>query len=189
MEHLNLSTLSAKTADEAKAWELLEQMRWDGKPVCPHCGSVGQHYFLTPKNGVSRASGTKRKPSIRRVWKCREKECRKQFSALTGTIMEGSKIKVSTWLAVMYRMCSSKNGMSSREVQRDYGLSMEAAWFLTHRIREAMKRDPVAGMLFGTVVADETWVGPNPRNFRKGKRFQADHMKREHKTAVLSLVS
>ena len=111
MDNLNLRTLSAKTADEAQAWELLEQMRWDGKPVCPHCGSVAKHYFLTPKNGVSRASGAKRKPSVRRVWKC--KDCRQQFSALTGTIMEGSKVKVSTWLQVMYRMCSSKNGISS----------------------------------------------------------------------------
>ncbi len=187
MENLNLSTLSAKTADEAKAWELLEQMRWDGTPVCPHCGSVAKHYFLIPRNGVSRASGAKRKPSIRRVWKC--KDCRRQFSALTGTIMEGSKVKVSTWLAVMYRMCSSKNGISSREVQRDYGISMEAAWFLTHRIREAMKREPLAGLLRGTVIADETYIGPNPRNFKKSKRFAQDHYPREHKIPVLSLVN
>ncbi|MEX2269355.1 MAG: IS1595 family transposase [Acidimicrobiia bacterium] len=185
MEHFNLGTLSAKITDEASAYELLEQMRWDGKPVCPHCGSVAKHYFLNPQNGGRKTRTGNVSP--RRVWKC--KDCRKQFSALTGTIMEGSKVKVGTWLHVMYRMCSSKNGISSREVQRDYGISMEAAWFLTHRIREAMKRDPIAGMLRGTIVADETWIGPNPKNFRKGKRFQANHAKGEHKTPVLSLVN
>lgn len=140
---------------------------------------------MNPQNGGRKTRTGKVSP--RRVWKC--KDCRKQFSALTGTIMEGSKIKVGTWLRVMYEMCASKNGVSSREVQRKYGISMEAAWFLTHRIREAMRRDPMAGLLRGTVIADETYLGPNPRNFKNGKRFQADHYKRDHKTAVLSLVS
>jgi len=186
MENLNFRTLSAKAADEASAWELLEQMRWDGRPVCPHCGSVAAHYFLTPKNGVSRASGKKRNPSVRRVWKC--KDCRRQFSALTGTIMEGSKVKVGTWLQVMYEMCASKNGVSSREVQRKYGISAEAAWFLTHRIREAMRRDPIAGLLHGTVIADETWIGGKPKNRHRKQRFDETYND-DHKSVVLSLVS
>lgn len=175
--------LADQTPDEASAYLLLEQMRWDGKLVCPHCGSVAQHYFLNPQNGGRKTRTGKVSP--RRVWKC--KDCRKQFSALTGTIMEGSKVKVATWLRVMFEMCTSKNGVSSREVQRKYGVSMEAAWFLTHRIREAMKRDPLAGKLWGEVQADETWIGGEPKNRHRKQRLDPDYNK-AHKSTVMSLV-
>ena len=84
-----------------------------GKPVCPHCGSIDKHYFLEPRNGVSRETSTG-KQTQRRLWKC--SQCRKQFSALTGTVMHGSHIRIRTWLFVAFEFASSKNGVS---VSRD----------------------------------------------------------------------
>jgi transposase-like protein len=156
-----------RLSSEADAYELLEDLRWDGVPVCPHCGSVAQHYFLTPANGTTRKTRTGAS-SERRVWKCRD--CRKQFSVLTGTIFHGSKIAVRTWVMVVLEMCAAKNGVSAREIERKYDLSPKSAWFMLHRIREAMKQEPLAGLLSGGVQADETWIGGNPKNRHKGER-------------------
>ena len=109
-----------------------------------------------------RAAGPNRKLSQRRVWKCAK--CRKQFSVLTGTIFHGTKVPIETWLMVMVQMCSAKNGISAREIERMHGVTPETAWYMLHRLREAMKREPLVGMLSGTIVADETWIGGNPKN-------------------------
>ena len=68
------------------------------------------------------------------------------------------------WVLVIFEMASSKNGVSAREIERKYDLTPRTAWFMLHRIREAMKREPMADLLSGRVVADETWYGGNPRN-------------------------
>jgi transposase-like protein len=182
---LSIPKLVEKILDEAKAYEFLEGLRWPNGPICPHCGN-DKAYFLTPKNGVGRGSGKKRNLSVRRVWKCAK--CRKQFSVLTGTVMHGSKISVRTWVFVLFEMCSSKNGVSAREIARKYEVTDEAAWFMTMRIREGMKRDPLAGLLTGIVTADETWIGGNPRNRHKRQRHAQDNNKNDNKTVVLSLV-
>src|SRR5579884_1545873 len=140
---LSIPQLASKLQSEADAYKFLEDLRWpDGEQVCPHCGVKRQHYFLKPSNGAARRTnrGTL---SQRRVWKCAA--CRKQFSVLTGTIFHGSHIPVRTWVFVVFEMASSKNGVSPREIERKYGLTAKTAWFMTHRIREAMKRDPLAG--------------------------------------------
>ena len=111
-------------------------------PVCPHCESTGV-YFLNPANGVSRKTRTGAN-SERRVWKCGA--CRKQFSATTGTVFHGSKISIRKWLFVFFEMCANKNGIAAREIERKYELTPKSAWFMTQRIREAMKRDPLAGL-------------------------------------------
>jgi hypothetical protein len=121
------------------------------------------------------------------VWKCAEGGCRKQFSVLTNTIMHRTKISVRAWVFTMYEMCASKNGVSAREIQRKYEVTAEAAWFMCHRIREAMKREPLAGLLSGTVIADETWIGGKPHNRHRKQRY-ADGYAADHKTPVLSLV-
>jgi transposase-like protein len=162
---LTLKNLSDHVQDEHDAYLLLEELRWKGTPVCAHCGH-DKAYFLTPKGG-SRGTGLKdkngeRTRSIRRVWKCAK--CRKQFSVLTGTIFHGTKVSLRTWLMVMVQMSSAKNGISAREVERMHGVTPETAWFMLHRLRESMKRDPLAGLLAGTVVADETWIGGKPKN-------------------------
>jgi transposase-like protein len=161
MDELSIPALAEKIPTEADAYRLLEDLRWDGRPICPHCGSVRQHYFLKPSNGTARRTRTG-SMSQRRVWKCAD--CRKQFSVLTGTIFHGTKIPVRKWLFVIFEMCSSKNGVAAREIQRKYDLTEKSAWFMLHRIREAMKREPLAGLLSGRVVADETWIGGKPSN-------------------------
>jgi len=182
---INLLELADRLRTEADAYEYLEELRWAGQPFCPHCGSVREHYFLKPANGSSRKT-TRGSSSERRVWKCAE--CRKQFTVLTGTIFHGTKIPVRKWLLVIFDMASCKNGMSAREIERKYDLATKTAWFMAHRIREAMKREPIAGLLTGRVVADETWYGGKPSNRHKSARKPR---KQGHtdKTPIVSLIS
>lgn len=184
-QRLSLIKLTDQLRTEADAYVYLEQMRWGDRPSCPHCGSVRTPYFLKPSNGSSRKTRTG-SASQRRVWKCAD--CRKQFSVLTGTLLHGSKIPVRTWVLVMFEMATNKNGMSAREIERKYDITAEAAWFMAHRLREAMKRDPVAGLLTGRVVADETWYGGRHKN-----RHMSDKRARGKgivdKTPIMSLVS
>jgi transposase-like protein len=187
---LSIPQLATKLQTEADAYKFLEDLRWPtGEPVCPHCGSVARHYFLTPQNGTARKTRTG-SMSQRRVWKCRD--CRKQFSVLTGTIFHGSKIPVRTWVFVVFEMASSKNGVSAREIERKYELTPKTAWFMMHRIREAMKREPLAGLLSGRVVADETWIGGKPSNRHGGAVRGRPRKPGPHdslKTPVVSLIS
>ncbi len=198
---LTLAELRKRVDNEHDAYLLLEELRWHGTPVCSHCGH-DKAYFLKPKNGTSRGTGRKhqdggRTMSVRRVYKCAR--CRKQFSVLTGTIFHGTKVPLSDWLTVMVLMCSAKNGISAREVERLIGVTPETAWYMLHRLREAMKREPLAGMLTGTIVADETWIGGDPRNRHASRRRREDEMVpvephrtvgniKTQKTSVLSLV-
>ena len=180
---LSLIQLADRLRTEADAYEYLEDLRWRGQPVCPHCGGI-EPYFLTPKNGTDRKTRTG-SVSQRRVWKCRE--CRKQFSVLTGTIFHGTKIPVRTWVLVIFEMASSKNGVAAREIERKHGLTPKSAWFMMHRIREAMKREPMAGLLTGRVVVDETYIGGKPSN-RHGHKPGGVSGKTD-KTPVVTLVS
>ncbi len=178
---ISIPRLRKQITDEDSAYRFLEAMRWPDGPICAHCGH-GKAYFLTPKNGVGRGSGKKRNISVRRVWKCAK--CRKQFSVLTNTIMHGTKIEIATWIFVLFEMSANKNGLSARELARKYELTDEAAWFMTMRIREAMKREPLAGMLTGEVEVDETYYGGRQRGTgRVGMAAMAD------KTAIVTLVS
>lgn len=180
---LNARSIVDRIDTEADAYLLLEELRWEGRPVCPHCGSF-RAWYIRPMNGESRKTRTG-SMSERRVWKCGD--CRKQFSVLTGTIFHGSKIPVKTWLMVIFEMCASKNGVAAREVERKYGLTPKTAWFMLHRIREAMKREPLVGLLKGTVIADETWIGGAPKNRPKHKRYGVQG--KTDKQPVLTLVS
>ncbi len=180
----NILRIAERIPDEAAAYEYLEQLRWNGSPVCPHCGNEDRCYFLTPANGKSRATRTG-KPTQRRLWKCAA--CRRQFSVLTDTVMHGTKIPVRTWVFVLFEMCASKNGVSAREIERKYGLCPRSAWFLTQRIREAMKDDGL-GMFVGKIVADETWIGGQPR-YRHGHKAGTGGQGVTDKTPVLSLVN
>lgn len=157
MEPLNPATLPKYLSDEAAAWELLERLRWpEGKIVCPHCGIIdAAHYFIAARSGERRtAKGT---VTYRRLWRCRY--CRKQFSVLVGTIFESSKIPVSKWLRAMWLFNSGKNGVSALELQRHLGIAYQSAWFMAHRLREAITRRPLSTLLTGTIVSDERWVG------------------------------
>ena len=181
----NLLELADRLRTEADAYEYLEELRWAGRPICPHCGSVREHYFLKPANGTSRKT-TRGSASERRVWKCAD--CRKQFTVLVGTIFHGSHIPVRKWLLVIFDMASAKNGISAREIERKYGLASKSAWHMAHRVREAMKREPIAGLLSGRVVADETWYGGKPTN-RHGHDSRGSMKGQHDRTPIMSLVS
>ncbi|UFS57773.1 transposase [Subtercola endophyticus] len=153
---------AASLHTEADAYLLLENLRWGGEPEsCPKCGAHGRCYYLNPANDSSRKTRTG-SVSERRVWKCRH--CKKQFSVLTDTIFHGRKITIRTWLLVLFEMCSSKNSVAAREIARKYEITNESARHMVHRIREAMKREPVASLFEGSVVADKTFIGGNPAN-------------------------
>lgn len=163
-ERISIPSLTKRLQTEADAYEYLEELVWRGTPICPHCGIVGGHYFLKPR-GEGRRTRTGA-ISERRVWKCHNRECRRQFSVLTGTVMHGSKISVKTWLLVILEICASKNGVSAREIERKYEIEPKTAWFMLHRLREAMKSDPIAMKFHGTVIADEAWIGGRSRAVR-----------------------
>jgi transposase-like protein len=149
---INLASLGLHFSDEEEAYKLLEQIRWPHGPICPHCGFVGEAYYLNPK-GEGRKTRTG-KISGRRVWKC--KSCRKQFSVTVGTVMEGSKVPLPKWLLAVHLMCASKNGVAAYELHRTIGVSQQTAWFMCHRIRYAMTRSPLSeklGMRGGEVAS------------------------------------
>jgi transposase-like protein len=187
---LSLPALANRIPTEADAYTLLEEMRWHGKPVCPHCGSIDKHYFLKPRNGISCETSCGNQTQ-RRLWKC--SACRMQFSVLTGTVMHGTKIPVRTWLFVAFEFASSKNGVAAREIERKYRLHGNSAWTLCHRLREAMRLGPYSALFVGTVIADETYVGGEVSNNHR----QGDTAKRARgrkpggpaqKTPVFSIV-
>jgi transposase-like protein len=111
--------------DPLAAAEYLEGIRWPDGPVCPHCGNAEKHYRL--------------KSQTRRLWKCAK--CRKQFTVTIGTIFESSHVGLDKWLLAFYLLCASKKGMSAHQLHRMLGVTYKTAWFIFHRVREAM-RDP-----------------------------------------------
>ena len=157
--------------DEEEARKYLEKIRWvNGLPVCPHCGSINKHYELKPKNSTS---------GLRKgVWKC--KDCRNQFSVTVGTVFERSHIPLHKWLFAVQLMCSSKKGMSAKQIERMLGVTYKTAWFMMHRIRHAMVQKIQDKKLKGIIEADETYVGGKGR----GKRGRGS----QKKTPVFSLV-
>ncbi|MCX5645073.1 MAG: IS1595 family transposase [Phycisphaerae bacterium] len=153
---LNLATLSSLFVDEEKARKFLEDKRWPNGPVCPHCDSTNI-YTLTAKSDS-------RKPVRPGVYKCGS--CREQFTVRIGTVFEESKIPLRKWLMAIHLMTSSKKGISSHQIAREVGITQKSAWFLCHRIREAMRQEPTGGLLKGTVEADETYVGARKPRFK-----------------------
>ncbi len=150
---LNLATLSDLFTDEDAARAFIEKRVWPEGPVCPHCKSR-EAYTLTGKLDS-------RKPVRKGVYKC--KACRKQFTVRVGTIFEDSKLPFTKWLMTIHLMTSSKKGISSLQISRELGITVKSAWFMTHRIREAMRNDGPLDPLDGTVEVDETYVGGKPR--------------------------
>ena len=154
--------------NEIAAREHLESIRWPNGPICPHCGSMKRNSKL---NGDSHRAG---------LYFCGD--CREQFTVTVGTVFERSKIPLHMWVLATHLICSSKKGMSSKQIERELGVTYKTAWFMTHRIREAMK--PTGNGLLGrggkAVEADETFVGRKPGSIKR--RGYA------HKEAVFSLV-
>jgi transposase-like protein len=137
--------------DEAKAAAHIEASRWDGEPVCPHCGSTR----VRRMEGKTQAG----------MFLCND--CRDKFTIRTGTVMERSHVPLHKWLLATHLMAASKKGMSAKQMERMLGVTYKTAWFLCHRIREAMDGAAPQGPLGGpdkVVEADETYVGGKARN-------------------------
>jgi transposase-like protein len=141
--------------DEAEAYAKLESIVWPNGAVCVHCGEAF-------RIGLLRGKATR--PGI---YKCYA--CRKQFRVTVGTVFEASHIALRHWLQATYLIVSSKKGLSSNQLHRAMGITLKSAWFMSHRIREAMTEGDwrAIGPLGGegqTVEADETWVGGKAAN-------------------------
>jgi transposase-like protein len=158
-----VTALPIACADEDAAVAFIEAQRWDGKPVCPHCGVVDEAKQIMTKNG-------QRGP--RYLWRCTA--CKKQFTVRVGTIFGDSKIPLRHWCYAFWAACASKKGVSALQIKRQTGLSYKSALFLMHRIRLAMTPDdgPQA-KLTGIVEADETYVGGSPRQRSRADRRKA----------------
>ena len=153
---------------EAAAYAFVEARVWPHGRVCPHCGVIGQSGAL---GGKSTRLGT---------YKCYA--CRKPFSVKVGTIFESSHIAMHLWLQAIFLLCSSKKGISSNQLHRTLGVTLKSAWFMSHRIREAMRDggfDPF-GSNGGVVEIDETFIGT-----KKGRSVRHGY---QHKHKVLALV-
>ena len=164
--------------DEDAARAHFEALRWPQGPICPHCGVVGNS---TEMKGRTTRPG---------LYKCKEAACRKPFSATMGTLYERSHIPLHKWLLATHLMCASKKGISAHQLFRMLGFgSYRTAWFMAHRIREAMNpADPAAIGGEGKVVeADETYVGGKAENKHRNKRKPRD-IERDMKQKVVTLV-
>ena len=138
--------------NEAAAYAWVESRVWPNGPICPHCGGVER---IGKMGGKSTRIG---------VYKCYQ--CRKQFTVKVGTVFEDSHVPMRFWLQAMYLLCSSKKGISSNQLHRTLGVTLKTAWFMSHRIREAMRVvgvEPMGGA--GEVIeADETFIGARKGN-------------------------
>jgi transposase-like protein len=150
------SVLSAKHFhDEAAALAFIEARVWPNGPICPRCGETIR---------IGRMGGTSTKLGM-----CKCYVCRKPFAATVGTVMESSHIPLHIWLQAMHLLCTSKKGISSNQLHRTLGVTLKSAWFLSHRVREAMKEvrgffaDPLGGTGV-TIEADDSFIGSKAEN-------------------------
>ena len=156
--------------DEAAAFAYVESKLWPRGPVCPHCGNADSNRIRKMQGKATRLG----------LYNCNE--CKGQFTVRQGTIFESSHLELRLWLQVIHLMCASKKGVSTRQIQRTLSCSMKTAWFLTHRIREAMRDGSLAPMggEVTPVEVDETFFGN-----KKGVEIKRGY---GHKNAILTLV-
>lgn len=179
---MNLSDPRFVDPNAAREW--LEKQRWADGRVCPHCGNADQAK-------IRALAGKAHRPG---VYQCNE--CREQFTVTVGTVMERSKIPLNKWVMAMHLMTASKKGMSAHQLHRMLGVTYKTAWFLAHRIREAMAPLASDGPLGGEgqiVEADETYIGKvqeaKESPSRKGRPFtKGGRSGPAQKMAVVSLV-
>jgi len=150
----------ARFNDPDAARKHLESIRWPSGPVCPHCGGTERNSLM---HGKSHRPG---------LYFCGD--CRDPFTVTVGTVFERSKIGLHKWLHAMQLMCSSKKGVSSHQLHRTLGVTYKTAWFMSHRIREALRSGSLApfGEGGGSVEVDETFIG-RPRS-SKAHQAQRD---------------
>lgn len=147
----------------------LENVRWNGKPICPHCGSISENHYKLTQNG-----------EFKGLYKCRD--CGKRFTVRQGTMFEGSNLPLKKWFYAIYLFLSHKRGISSCQLAKDIGVTQKTAWFMLHRIRHNV-RDDDADFNDMTQV-DETYVGGKTQRNRGGQGRST-----KQKTPVMGLLS
>jgi transposase-like protein len=147
---MGMDITSPRFTNEDKAREHLEALRWPQGPFCPHCGSLN----------ATRLEGKKHRKGLIQC-----NDCREQYTVTVGTVFERSKVPLHKWLLCNHLLCASKKGMSAHEIHRLLGVTYKTAWFMCHRIREAMKTEkgPMGGPN-SIVEVDETFVGGKSHN-------------------------
>ncbi|MBN8958924.1 MAG: IS1595 family transposase [Rhizobiales bacterium] len=166
---INLSDPIFHNDDAARAH--LEAIRWPEGPFCPHCGNSDQ-------SRIRKLAGKSTRPGLHQC-----NECREHFTVTVGTVMERSKIPLHKWVAAFHLMNASKKGMSAHQLHRMLGITYKSAWFLAHRVREAMAdtdTTPMGGE-GQSIQADETYYG----NSKRAKSYKKGH---RHKNKVVALV-
>lgn len=167
--------------DETAAFERLEAIVWKQGPVCPHCGNTDRIGVLKDQ----RSKPSKKNPEgILRHGLKKCYACRKQFTVRKGTVFEDSPVPLHIWFQAAYLVCSCKKGVSSNQLHRTLGVTLQTAWFMSHRLREAMRSGSLAvpfGSNGGTVEVDETFIGRED-GVKKARGGYG------HKNAVLSLI-
>jgi len=167
----NLKDVINHFSNQQVCWEYLENMRWNGNPVCPFCNATKPYRLKDGKK-----------------FRCSSRFCKKDFNVLTRSVMENTKIPLSTWLAAIYLGTAHKKGISSCQLSRDLGITQKTAWFLLHRIREMVKPTDYK-VLDEIVELDETWVGGKMKNKSKKIRKEIrEGLRPEGKTPVFGMV-
>ena len=177
--------------DEEAAFAKLESIVWPDGPVCPHCGATDRIFAL---KGVRSKPSKKNPEGIVRHGLKKCGHCRQQFTARVGTVFESSHTPLHKWMQAAHLLCCSKKGISSHQLHRILQITYKAAWFCSHRLREAMRTGALAPMggAGGIVEIDETIFGrasTHPKGRRpKQTRTRQPITNTAHKNVVLSLV-
>jgi transposase-like protein len=156
MDKYSLHTHNKRFGTNKQCQDYLVQVLWDGKPKCPRCENSSMNYYL----------------KSRKIYKC--SKCYKQFSVIQGTIFERTRIPLRTWFLAIYLFTTKKRGISSVQMSKWLGIKQQSAWFLLHRLREAVK-DENDIVLNGIVEADETFVGPDVRRDTRLQKLRSEH--------------
>lgn len=144
-------------ADPDVCVDFVASMRWPNGVICPHCDGKRVSYL-----------------SSRRIWKCMNKDCHKQFSVKTQSVFEDSPVPLDKWLTAVWLVVNCKNGISSYELMRHLRITQKSAWFMLHRIRLALK-DGNWGKMGGNgpIEVDEAFIGPDPRKMHRSRRLRS----------------
>lgn len=152
-ETLTEAVVYFQNPDNCLSW--LAARRWKCGVTCPTCGTTNVSFLAS-----------------RRLWQCKTRHPKAQFSVKTGTILEDSPLGLDKWLPAMWMIANDRNGISSWELHRALGVTQKTAWFMLHRIRLAMQDSQTGGKLSGEVEVDETFIGGKSRNMHADKRAE-----------------